>query len=74
MNSQRHITPSPAYKCYVCQNTPIWRLTRKGDLLTTWACVEHINEALSALQLEFATEIILLVHNDQRPNKEIQHD
>lgn len=31
-----------AFRCGECDGDPAWRITRIGDVATTWACDEHL--------------------------------
>lgn len=42
--------PTPAFRCEVCHGHPMWELERIGDVVVTWACDSHVQEALVALQ------------------------
>jgi hypothetical protein len=36
-------TGSRAFRCLMCDGIPAWRLVRHGDVVTTWACPEHLH-------------------------------
>ncbi len=48
-----------AGKCVECDGDPLWRITRRGDVATTWACEPHFT--LVALELQRDHEITELV-------------
>ncbi len=39
-----------AYRCEVCDAEPVWRLTRIGDVVLSWACSNHLSEVAERLQ------------------------
>lgn len=41
---------SLAYRCETCDSTPDWRLERRGDVVTTWACDPHLPDVLRRLR------------------------
>jgi hypothetical protein len=55
--------------CEVCGGTdPHWNVTRRGDVVTTWACDHHIAHVLTGLQRDF--EVTELVVSDARKARE----
>lgn len=42
-----------AFKCETCDGEPMWRIERVGDVVTTWACAEHLSEACDRLQRDY---------------------
>jgi hypothetical protein len=53
---------SRAYCCEVCDNAaPRWNLTRRGDVVTSWACDAHLAEVASRLQRDReVTELVVI--------------
>ncbi len=39
-----------AYHCETCNGTGHWRITRQGDVVTTWACADHLHDICEAMQ------------------------
>jgi hypothetical protein len=50
-----------AFCCEVCDLTdPRWRITRRGDVVVSWACDPHLAEACDRLQRDFeVTELVV---------------
>jgi len=42
-----------AFRCEVCDLTPLWRIGRVGDVATSWACDEHLSAVCERLQRDF---------------------
>lgn len=60
---------SLAFCCETCDAAdPRWNITRIGDVVTTWACDEHLAGACDGLQRDF--EITQLVVRDARKMRE----
>lgn len=58
-----------AYCCEVCDDAdPRWNLTRRGDVVTTWACDNDLAEVAARLQRDF--EVTGLVITDARKARE----
>jgi hypothetical protein len=60
---------SRAYCCEVCDAAdPHWSVTRRGDVVTTWACDDHLAQAAEGLQRDH--EVTELVVRDSRKARE----
>jgi hypothetical protein len=56
---------SRASCCEVCDTAnPRWNITRRGDVVTTWACDDHLASACAGLQRDH--EVTGLVVVDSR--------
>lgn len=42
-----------AFKCGECDGEPAWRITRIGDVATTWACDEHLAHECHRMQRDW---------------------
>lgn len=53
---------SRASCCETCDTTdPHWNITRRGDVVTTWACDDHLASACAGLQRDHeVTELIVV--------------
>ena len=51
-----------AFRCEVCDGLPLWRLTRIGDVATTWACADHVSVALDRLQRDHEVTEVSVRH------------
>lgn len=60
---------SRAFCCEACDNPdPRWNLTRRGDVVTTWACDSHLAAAAAGLQRD--SEVTEIVVTDTRKARE----
>jgi hypothetical protein len=60
---------SRTYCCEVCDESGVrWNLTRRGDVVTTWACDAHLAVAADRLQRDH--EVTELVVRDTRKAQE----
>lgn len=60
---------SRAYCCEICDATdPHWNLTRRGDVVTTWACDADLAQVAGRLQRD--SEVTELVITDARKARE----
>jgi hypothetical protein len=57
---------SYAFLCEKCDGRAQWRLLRRGDVITTWACNEHLARACLGLQRTRDTELVITL-NDHHP-------
>lgn len=49
-----------AFRCETCDCDPMWRITRRGDAVVTWACVAHLSEACERFQRDWEiTELVV---------------
>ena len=54
-----------AYCCEICDGTdPHWTIMRRGDVVTSWACDEHLATVCERLQRDF--EVTELIVRDSR--------
>lgn len=54
---------SPAYCCEICAAAdPHWMITRKGDVVTSWACDLHLATVCERLQRDFEVSELVLIH------------
>jgi hypothetical protein len=51
---------SGLYCCEVCGLDPHWEIVRRGDVVVTWACDEHLTAACDGLQREFEVTTLLV--------------
>jgi hypothetical protein len=61
---------SYAFLCEKCERRAQWRVMRRGDVITTWACNEHLARACLSLQrLHEKTELVVTMneHHPSRP-------
>lgn len=65
--------PCYAYRCYVCAEWPEWSLERVGDAVCTWACGEHLQTAMRAMQRPWEVSEIH-VHPFERRTKVYKRD
>jgi hypothetical protein len=60
---------SRAYCCEACDDAdPRWNLTRRGDVVTSWACDAHLATVAGRLQRDH--EVTKLVVTDARKARE----
>ena len=58
-----------AYCCEVCDGTnPHWTIMRRGDVVTSWACDDHLAAVCERLQRDF--EVTELIVRDSRKARE----
>jgi hypothetical protein len=58
-----------AYCCEVCDGTdPHWTIMRRGDVVTSWACDDHLAVVCERLQRDF--EVTELIVRDSRKARE----
>lgn len=58
-----------AYCCEVCDSDdPTWRITRRGDVVTSWACDTHLPVVCDRLQRDWEITELVVVH--QRKQRE----
>lgn len=57
-----------AFRCQVDNGEAAWRLTRLGDVATSWACDEHLHAVARDLQRDW--EVTQIVIEDQRKLRE----
>lgn len=58
-----------AFCCETCDDKdPHWQILRRGDVVLTWACDDHLAAACEALQRDH--EVTELVVKDYRKNVE----
>jgi hypothetical protein len=62
-----------AYRCYVCAVMPEWNLERVGDAVCTWACGEHLQTTMRAMQRPWEVSEIR-VHPFERRTKVYKRD
>lgn len=56
-----------AYHCEECdQQDPAWRITRVGDVVTTWACNDHLWLACERLQRDWEETKLTVFHPASR--------
>ena len=65
--------PCYAYRCYVCAEMPEWNLDRVGDAVCTWACGEHLQTTMRAMQRPWEVSEIR-VHPFERRTKVYKRD
>ncbi len=52
-----------AYRCRYCDGHGSWRLLRRGDAVTTWACHDHLARAAMDLQRTHErTELVVTIN------------
>lgn len=51
MDEQVYPLVGPAHHCPMCKSsTPKWEIVREGDVAVSWACRDHLDAVLEALQ------------------------
>lgn len=50
------------YRCEVCQREPVWSITRRGDVVVSWACATHLTEVCHRLQRAFEVTELIVKH------------
>jgi len=53
---------SNAYRCEVCDAEPLWTIVRVGDVVSTWACGEHMSDICLRLQRDREITKLLVWH------------
>lgn len=54
---------SRLYCCEICDsNKPLWQVMRFGDVVTTWACDEHLGQACDRMQRDFEVTELKVTH------------
>ncbi len=49
--------------CYGCNVNAIWQVTRIGDVVTAWACNDHLGEVCDHYQRDFeVTELKVVLY------------
>jgi hypothetical protein len=52
-----------AFCCEECDDSdPLWRLTRQGDVVTSWACAAHVSLVCDRLQRDWEITQIIVTH------------
>lgn len=58
-----------AYCCEVCDDAdPHWHIMRRGDVVVSWACDDHLSTVCERLQRDF--EVTTLLVTDSRKARE----
>ena len=61
------------YRCEVCDSEPMWTVMRFGDVVTSWACAEHLSQVCDGLQRDFeVTELKLTLTAKSREWAELR--
>ena len=53
-------------RCEVCDGEPMWNITRRGDVVTSWACGPHLSGVCDAMQRDFEVTELVVVHFAKR--------
>lgn len=53
---------SRAFLCAVCDADPQWRITRIGDVATSWACDEHLPSECHRMQRDWEVTELSVQH------------
>jgi len=53
---------SYAFKCAVCDGEPLWRITRIGDVVVSWACATDLSAVCDSLQRDFEVTELVVEH------------
>lgn len=53
---------SLAFKCQVCDGDPLWRITRVGDVVVSWACSSDLSAVCESLQRDFEVTELVVEH------------
>lgn len=53
---------SYAYLCQTCDGWASWRVTREGDVITTWACNRHLDRVCLDLQKTRDTQLFVTLN------------
>lgn len=54
---------SDAYRCEICDELPQWTILRRGDVIVSWACPQHLSDVCSRLQRGWeVTELVVTDH------------
>lgn len=53
---------SRAFYCGICDGEPQWRITRIGDVVTSWACDEHLATECHRLQRDWEVTELSVQH------------
>jgi hypothetical protein len=48
--------------CGQCNGEPGWRITRRGDVVTSWACDAHVATECDRLQRDSEVTELVVVH------------
>lgn len=57
---------SYVYRCEKCDGRAQWRITRVGDVVTTWACNLHLARICLDMQRVRYTELVITL-NEHHP-------
>lgn len=49
----RDMSDRRAFRCGVCDENPLWTISRYGDAVVSWACDAHLSRECSDLQREW---------------------
>lgn len=51
-----------AYRCGSCNETPFWRIERRGDAAVSWSCTKHLHDVCADMQrMHEITKLIVSV-------------
>jgi len=53
---------SRLYCCTVCDTRGTWQVMRRGDVITEWACNEHLAAIADGMQRDFEVTELVVKH------------